>query len=97
MKKKKTKHETYIIIETTVFVPEHIKVSEGIVGREVLKLNKELWEDVFHRFHELVHEFVHLLLKNKERLLTICQLLSIWSSYDPNLGGVWSPPPHSNV
>ena len=58
-----TEYKTYIIIEASVFISEHIKISEGIVGRKVLKLDEEFWEDILHRYHKFVHEFIHLLKK----------------------------------
>ena len=61
-------NKTYIVIEATVFMAEHIKISEGIVRGKVLELDKELWEDISHGLHKFVHEFVHLLVEKKTRI-----------------------------
>lgn len=34
------RYETYIVVEASILIPEHIQISERVVRREILKLYK---------------------------------------------------------
>jgi hypothetical protein len=52
--------KSYIVIETPCLRLEHIEIPEGIVGGEILKLDKQLRKNFSHGFHKLFHKRVHL-------------------------------------
>lgn len=54
-----TKHNTYIVVEHGVPVPELVEVEERVVRAEVLELHEQLRERDAHLVHELFHELGH--------------------------------------
>ena len=58
-----------------------LEVVEGVLGREVFKLDKDLREGFSHSLHELVHESIHFSvpdsLLSKAEIERICQVLGI--------------------
>ena len=72
-----------IIIEYGYLCPFLISVEvvEGVLGREIFKLDKDLREDIIYSLHEFVHEGVHFRvsdpLLSKAEIKGICQVLGI--------------------
>lgn len=58
-----------------------LEVVEGVLGREVFKLDKDLREGFGHSIHEFVHESIHFSvpdsLLSKAEIERICQVLGI--------------------
>ena len=57
---------THIVVKATVLGFEHVEVSEGIVRREVFKLDEERREDLCHGIHKFFHERIHLAETNSK-------------------------------
>jgi hypothetical protein len=58
-----------------------LEVVEGMLGREVFKLDKDFREDFHHSLHEFIHESIHFSvpdsLLSKAEVERICQVLGI--------------------
>jgi len=58
-----------------------VEVVEGVLGREVFKLDKDLREDIIYSLHEFVHERIHFSVPNsllsKAEIERIRQVLGI--------------------